>query len=41
MAPIISVWIINKHLRAKCLPEDGIRWVFQIPFQDESETYPF
>ena len=37
----LSMWIVNKHLRAKCLPEDGIRWVFQIPFQDESETYPF
>ena len=34
------MWIINKHLRAKHLPEDGVRWVFQIPFQDESETYP-
>ena len=41
IASIISMWIINKHLRAKCLPEDSIRWVFQIPFQDESETYPF
>ena len=25
---IISMWIVNKHLRAKCLPEDSIRWVF-------------